>query len=133
MYFHMRAFHPQVWIYYILVIFVCGYFGFNMLVVVLKTHYSNVTSGHQAQEFEKRRLLKHRWIYEETEDHNKDDSFSVKVLKELGFYEALKVPYATQVVPQTDLRGSFITREPARDSPSRADWAKNAFREDAVN
>lgn len=42
MYYTIRAFHPIVWIYYVLIIFVGGFFGFNMPIAVFKTHYSEI-------------------------------------------------------------------------------------------
>lgn len=40
MYFTIRIFNPWVWIYYMLIILVGGFFGFNLVIAVLKTHYS---------------------------------------------------------------------------------------------
>lgn len=42
MYYTIRAFHPIVWIYYVLIIFVGGFFGFNIPIAVFKTHYSEI-------------------------------------------------------------------------------------------
>lgn len=40
MYFTLKTFNSSVWVYYILVIFIGGFFGFNLVIAVLKTHYS---------------------------------------------------------------------------------------------
>lgn len=45
LYYSMRAFHPQIWIMYFFVIFICGFFLFNMAIVVLKTHYGLIKSN----------------------------------------------------------------------------------------
>ncbi|CAD8106693.1 unnamed protein product [Paramecium sonneborni] len=42
MYYTIRAFHPIVWIYYVLIIFVGGFFGFNLPIAVFKTHFSEM-------------------------------------------------------------------------------------------
>jgi len=43
MFFTIRVFYPHVWIYYLLIIFVGGFFGFNLVIAVLKTHYAEAT------------------------------------------------------------------------------------------
>jgi hypothetical protein len=53
MYYTMRSFHPIVWIYYVLIIFVGGFFGFNIPIAVFKTHFSDV----QSREFENKNKL----------------------------------------------------------------------------
>jgi hypothetical protein len=55
MYFNMRAYHPMIWIYYMAIIFFCGYFGFNLLIAVLKTNYSNVTTKYDEESLERRK------------------------------------------------------------------------------
>lgn len=40
MYNSMRAFHPVVCLLFILTIFIGGFFGFNMIIAVLKVYYS---------------------------------------------------------------------------------------------
>lgn len=40
MFFTIRIFHPWVWIYYLLIQFLGGFFGFNLVIAVLKTHYA---------------------------------------------------------------------------------------------
>lgn len=40
LYYTARSFHPSVIVYYLLIIFVGGYFGFNIPIAVVKTHYS---------------------------------------------------------------------------------------------
>ena len=47
MYFLMRTFDMQVWVFYILVIFICGFFGFNLLVALLKTYFSMTASKYE--------------------------------------------------------------------------------------
>lgn len=43
MFFTIRIFNPWIWIYYLLIIFVCGFFSFNLVIAVLKTHYAEAT------------------------------------------------------------------------------------------
>jgi hypothetical protein len=43
MFFTIRVFYPHVWIYFLLIIFVGGFFGFNLVIAVLKTHYAEAT------------------------------------------------------------------------------------------
>ena len=40
LYTSMRVFHPAIVIYYILAIFVGGFFSLNMIIAVLKMHYA---------------------------------------------------------------------------------------------
>ena len=40
MFFTMRIYHPWTWIYFVLIIFVCGFFGFNLVIAVIKIHYA---------------------------------------------------------------------------------------------
>lgn len=47
MFYTMRIFNPWVWIYYLLIIFVGGFFGFNLVIAVLKIHYSEATEEDQ--------------------------------------------------------------------------------------
>lgn len=44
LYFTIKGFHPTVFIYYVLIIFVGGFFGFNIPIAVFKTHYSEMNS-----------------------------------------------------------------------------------------
>ena len=47
LYLSMRVFHSAIVVYYILAIFVGGFFSLNMIVAVLKMHFAV-----QAEEFE---------------------------------------------------------------------------------
>ena len=47
LYVSMRIFHPAIVIYYIIAIFVGGFFSLNMIIAVLKMHYAV-----QAEEYE---------------------------------------------------------------------------------
>jgi len=43
MFYTMRIYNPWIWIYYLLIIFVGGFFGFNLVIAVLKIHYAEAT------------------------------------------------------------------------------------------
>ena len=60
MFFTMRIFHPWIWIYYLLIIFVGGFFGFNLVIAVLKTHYAEAAeeSAKKQEEAEINKLIK---------------------------------------------------------------------------
>ena len=70
MYFLMRTFHTQVWLFFLLIIFVCGFFGFNLMIAILKTHYSMTTS----------KQMEKREVYE---------SLDIQQLKRQGIYQWL--------------------------------------------
>lgn len=53
MYFTIRIFHPWIWIYYVLIIFICGFFGFNLVIAVIKTHYAEASSEYEEEKLEK--------------------------------------------------------------------------------
>ncbi|CAD8054705.1 unnamed protein product [Paramecium primaurelia] len=89
MFFTMRIFHPQIWIYYLLIIFVGGFFGFNLVIAVLKTHYSEA-----AEESEKHqekamieKLIKDNQEYPERELVN---VFDVAFLRYIGFFVTIQ-------------------------------------------
>jgi hypothetical protein len=42
MFYTMRIYNKWIWIYYLLIIFVGGFFGFNLVIAVLKTHYAEI-------------------------------------------------------------------------------------------
>ncbi|CAD8187071.1 unnamed protein product [Paramecium octaurelia] len=65
----IRAFHPIIWIYYVLIIFVGGFFGFNLPIAVFKIHFSEM----QFREIEK--------------VDEKENVISQSTLKRIGFYD----------------------------------------------
>lgn len=40
MFYTMRIFNAWVWVYFLFIIFIGGFFGFNLVIAVLKTHYA---------------------------------------------------------------------------------------------
>lgn len=57
------------------------FFAFNLLVAVLKTHYSKVTKEYEAIEFEERKLRKRNWIYDENRIDELEIGYNVRLLK----------------------------------------------------
>lgn len=78
MFYTMRIYSPWTWIYYLLIIFVGGFFGFNLVIAVLKTHYSEAAIE-----------------YEESKNSKVDakndltSRFDVAFLKYIGFYNII--------------------------------------------
>ncbi|CAK62925.1 unnamed protein product (macronuclear) [Paramecium tetraurelia] len=68
----IRAFHPIVWIYYVLIIFVGGFFGFNLPIAVFKIHFS---------EMQFRQIVK---------PDKKEKFISQSNLKRIGLYDFIK-------------------------------------------
>ncbi|CAD8122391.1 unnamed protein product [Paramecium sonneborni] len=54
MFFTMRIYHPWTWLYYLLIIFVCGFFGFNLVIAVIKIHYAEATEENNQEEERKK-------------------------------------------------------------------------------
>lgn len=42
MYFTLKTFSTFVWVYFLFIIFFGGFFGFNLVIAILKTFYSQV-------------------------------------------------------------------------------------------
>lgn len=49
MYYTMTAFHAWTWIYFIMIIFIVGVFGFNVIIAVLKVHYNQVLEAGETE------------------------------------------------------------------------------------
>ncbi|CAD8208793.1 unnamed protein product [Paramecium pentaurelia] len=92
MFFTIRIFNPWVWMYYLLIIFVCGFFSFNLVIAVLKTHYAEATEQffHQQEQQEiNRRLLEEK----SNQDRDVTDVFDVAMLRQIGFHKTFKQYY----------------------------------------
>ncbi|CAD8091567.1 unnamed protein product [Paramecium primaurelia] len=89
MFFTMRIFHPQVWIYYLGIIFLCGFFGFNLVIAVLKTHYAEAAEESEKQQEKLRidKLIKDNQEYPERELVN---VFDVAFLRYIGFFATIQ-------------------------------------------
>ncbi|CAD8200926.1 unnamed protein product [Paramecium octaurelia] len=89
MFYTMRIFHPWVWIYYLLIIFVGGFFGFNLVIAVLKTHYAEAAeeSAKKQEEEEINKLIKDNQEYPERELIN---VFDVAFLRYIGFFATIQ-------------------------------------------
>ncbi|CAD8181015.1 unnamed protein product [Paramecium pentaurelia] len=91
MFFTMRIFHPWIWIYYLLIIFVCGFFSINLIIAVLKIHYSEATQ--ECEEFEKLSKQKNDHSLQRQEMFLSKDVisyFDLSFLRYIGFYSVLK-------------------------------------------
>ncbi|CAD8095967.1 unnamed protein product [Paramecium sonneborni] len=91
MFFTMRIFHPWIWIYYLLIIFVCGFFSINLMIAVLKIHYSEATI--ECEEFEKLAQQKNDHSLQRQEMFLSKDVisyFDLSFLRYIGFYTVLK-------------------------------------------
>lgn len=72
----MISFHPYIWIYYVLIIFIVGFFAFNLIVAVLKTYYALIVSTHNVidiQEYQEPTLR-----------------VNLRYLKKIGVYSLLR-------------------------------------------
>ncbi|CAD8096268.1 unnamed protein product [Paramecium sonneborni] len=89
MFFTMRIFHPWIWIYYLLIIFVGGFFGFNLVIAVLKTHYAEAAeeSSKKQEEAEINKLIKDNQEHPERELIN---VFDVAFLRYIGFFSTIQ-------------------------------------------
>ncbi|CAD8191236.1 unnamed protein product [Paramecium pentaurelia] len=91
MFFTMRIFHPWIWIYYLIIIFFCGFFSINLVIAVLKIHYSEATI--ECQEFEKLSKQKNDHSLQRQEMFLSKDVisyFDLSFLRYIGFYSVLK-------------------------------------------
>ncbi|CAD8187083.1 unnamed protein product [Paramecium octaurelia] len=89
MFFTMRIFHPWVWLYYLLIIFIGGFFGFNIVIAVLKVHYSEATQENKKRE-EEREIQKRLKEEEEYPEKNLIEILDVAHLREIGIYKVIK-------------------------------------------
>ncbi|CAD8209125.1 unnamed protein product [Paramecium pentaurelia] len=92
MFFTIRIFNPWIWIYYLLIIFICGFFSFNLVIAVLKTHYAEATEQFfQQQEHQEI----NKTLLEENSDQNRDvtDIFDVAMLRQIGFHKTFQQYY----------------------------------------
>ncbi|CAD8110423.1 unnamed protein product [Paramecium primaurelia] len=76
MYFTLKSFGTYIWVYYLLIIFFGGFFGFNLVIAVLKVHYSQQTN-------QKLNKLK------EDDQHQKEEKLNLQVLKQFGLYHPI--------------------------------------------
>ncbi|CAD8111377.1 unnamed protein product [Paramecium primaurelia] len=86
MFFTMRIYHPYVWIYYLLIIFVGGFFGFNLVIAVLKTHYAEAAEE-TVQEEINQEMLKRLKEKQENPERDLVSIFDVAILKYIGIYQ----------------------------------------------
>jgi hypothetical protein len=63
---------------FVIIIFICGFFAFNMAIAVLKTHYGEMTSDMNNR---KEEILEEEPVI----------SFKISILKSLNQYDAIKV------------------------------------------
>ncbi|CAD8198931.1 unnamed protein product [Paramecium pentaurelia] len=89
MFFTMRIFHPWIWLYYLLIIFIGGFFGFNIVIAVLKVHYSEATEENKKREEEKE-IQKRLKEEEEYPERNLLEILDVAHLREIGIYKVIK-------------------------------------------
>ncbi|CAD8125783.1 unnamed protein product [Paramecium sonneborni] len=87
MFYTMRIYHPYVWIYYLLIIFVGGFFGFNLVIAVLKTHYAEAAEE-TVQEELKQEMLKKLKERQENPERDLISIFDVAILRYIGFYQS---------------------------------------------
>ncbi|CAK68274.1 unnamed protein product (macronuclear) [Paramecium tetraurelia] len=89
MFFTMRIYHPYVWIYYLLIIFVGGFFGFNLVIAVLKTHYAEAAEE-TVQEERQQEMLKRLKEKQENPERDLISIFDVAILRHIGIYQSYK-------------------------------------------
>ncbi|CAD8125822.1 unnamed protein product [Paramecium sonneborni] len=92
MFFTIRIFNPWVWIYYLLIIFVCGFFSFNLVIAVLKTHYAEAAEQFFHQQ-EQQEINKQLLEQKSNQDRDVKDVFDVAMLRQIGFYKTFTKYY----------------------------------------
>ncbi|CAK82706.1 unnamed protein product (macronuclear) [Paramecium tetraurelia] len=95
MFFTIRIFSPWVWIYYLLIIFVGGFFGFNLVIAVLKTHYAEAAEEflQQQEQQEINKQLLEQQNYNETQIRDTTNVFDVALLKKIEFHKTFSQYY----------------------------------------
>ncbi|CAD8178808.1 unnamed protein product [Paramecium pentaurelia] len=78
MYYTMYTLSPMTWIYFVLVIFIVGFFAFNLIIAVLKTYYSQIVSNYQ----EDKQELSNKQSYIEP--------LNLRFIKNIGLYNQIK-------------------------------------------
>ncbi|CAD8172436.1 unnamed protein product [Paramecium pentaurelia] len=78
MYYTMYTLSPMTWIYFVLVIFIVGFFAFNLIIAVLKTYYSQIVSNYQEDKEE----LSNKQSYIEP--------LNLRFIKNIGLYNYIK-------------------------------------------
>lgn len=48
----VRIFHPWMWLYSFIIMFIGGFFGFNMVIAVLKVHFAEAAEEARVQKEE---------------------------------------------------------------------------------
>ncbi|CAK66104.1 unnamed protein product (macronuclear) [Paramecium tetraurelia] len=76
MYFTLKSYGTYIWVYYLLIIFFGGFFGFNLVIAVLKIHYSQQTNQKLNQS-------------EEDDQHQKEEKLNLQILKQNGLYHPI--------------------------------------------
>ncbi|CAD8075875.1 unnamed protein product [Paramecium primaurelia] len=76
MYFTLKSYGTYIWVYYLLIIFFGGFFGFNLVIAVLKIHYSQQTN----QKFNQ---------FEDDDQHQKEEKLNLQILKQNGLYHPI--------------------------------------------
>ncbi|CAK63943.1 unnamed protein product (macronuclear) [Paramecium tetraurelia] len=99
MFFTMRIYHPWTWLYYLFIIFVCGFFGFNLVIAVIKIHYAEAAEEN-AKEEEMRQIQQKIKENRELPERDIINVFDVAFLRYIEFFPviqryrlALKSPY----------------------------------------
>ncbi|CAD8123231.1 unnamed protein product [Paramecium sonneborni] len=95
MFYTIRIFSPWVWIYYLLIIFVGGFFGFNLVIAVLKTHYAEAAEefSHQQEQLEINQQLLESQQSNQTQIRDTSNIFDVALLKDIGFHKTFQQYY----------------------------------------
>ncbi|CAK80287.1 unnamed protein product (macronuclear) [Paramecium tetraurelia] len=70
---------PLTWIYFVFVIFIVGFFAFNLIIAILKTYYSHIVANYSQDQEDVRK--------------EQDDQIEINLrfIKDLGLYQKLKV------------------------------------------
>ncbi|CAD8075491.1 unnamed protein product [Paramecium primaurelia] len=70
---------PLTWIYFVFVIFIVGFFAFNLIIAILKTYYSHIVANYSQDQDDVRK------------EQNDKIEINLRFIKDLGFYQKLKV------------------------------------------
>ncbi|CAD8104211.1 unnamed protein product [Paramecium primaurelia] len=89
MFFTMRIYHPWTWLYYLFIIFVCGFFGFNLVIAVIKIHYAEATEEN-AKEEEMRQIQQKIKENRELPERDIINVFDVAFLRYIEFFPVIQ-------------------------------------------
>ncbi|CAD8111921.1 unnamed protein product [Paramecium sonneborni] len=131
MFYTMRIYHPWIWLYYLLIIFVCGFFGFNLVIAVIKIHYAEATEEN-AQEEERKKI--EQKIKENREIPERDiiNVFDVAFLRYRDFFQVIQRYRQSLRTNYRNIRLEEINHEKVSNNKTRILSAKQKKNEEQI-